>query len=85
MRHIGCMVSGNTVNIDPGTHGENTDAIVVMRRGEIIGVVSPRAQDDVQTLRMTFTRDHPKDVFVPLQGVAVQQFQQKHHLYHDDL
>lgn len=74
MRHIGCMVSGNTVNIDPGTHGENTDAIIVMRRGEIIGVVSPRAQDDVQTLRMTFTRDRPKERFVPLQGVAVQHF-----------
>jgi hypothetical protein len=74
MKHLGCMISGNTVSIEPGTKGENTDAIIVMRRGEIIGVVSPRAQEEVQSLRMTFTRDSPKERFVPLQGVAVQNF-----------
>ena len=78
MRHIGCMVSGNTVSIDPGTNGETTDAIIVMHRGAIIGVVSPSAQEEVQTLRMTFTRDEPKNDFVPLQGVAVQHFLPTH-------
>ena len=84
MKHIGCMITGNTVGIEDGTNGETTDAIVVMRRGEIIGVVSPRAQEEVQTIRMTFTRDRPKASFVPLQGVAIQHFMPAHNA-DDDL
>lgn len=83
MKHIGCMVTGIPVTIDPGTYGESTGAIVVMHNGAIIGVVSPSAQIDVQTLRMTFTRDRPKGEFMALQGVTVQQFKPVEH--HDTL
>lgn len=77
MRHIGCMVTGNTVSID---HGESPDktAIIVMRGGKVIGVVSSAAQEGVATLRMTFTRELPTAEFVPLQGVAIQHFQHTH-------
>jgi hypothetical protein len=72
------MVTGNTVGIDPGTYGEDSGAIIVMQKGAIIGVFSQAAQEDAQTLRMTFTRDAPERDFVPLQGVIVQQFEKFH-------
>lgn len=80
MTHLGCMVTGNTVSLDQLTPVDET-AIVVMRGGNVIGVVSPAAQEGVATMRMTFTRDKPDAQFVPLQGVAVQYF---HHEHPDD-
>jgi len=80
MSHIGCMVTGNTVVVD---HGESPDrtAIIVMRGDKVIGVVSSAAQEEVATLRMTFTRERPTAEFVPLQGIAIQHFQ---HVHPDD-
>lgn len=80
MSHIGCMVTGNTVEVDYGESPDQT-AIIVMRGGKVIGVVSSAAQEEVATLRMTFTREHPTAEFVPLQGIAIQHFQ---HVHPDD-
>lgn len=77
MSYIGCMVTGNTVEVD---YGESPDesAIIVMRNGKVIGVVSSAAQEKVATLRMTFTREQATAQFVPLQGVAIQHFRTEH-------
>lgn len=77
MKFVGCMVTGNTVSMEHAT-APDSNVITVMQNGKVIGVVSEAAQDAVETLRMTFTRDKPKGTFIPLQGVAVQYFRTVH-------
>jgi lambda repressor-like predicted transcriptional regulator len=76
MKNLGCMMTDTTVSVD-GPMRED-DVIVVVRKGQIIGVLSAEAQDSIQTLRMTFTRDSPKSQFVPLQGTGVEYFREVH-------
>jgi len=80
MSYIGCMVSGDSVEVDYGESPDQT-AIIVTQNGKVIGVVSTAAQEEVATLRMTFTREKPTAQFVPLQGVAIQHFK---HVHADD-
>lgn len=76
MKHLGCMTTGATVTVDGPLRDDNT--IVVLRRGQIIGVLSENAQADVKTIRMTFTRDIPDGPFIPMQGIAIEVFRQTH-------
>lgn len=67
-----CMTTGIPVEVDGVSR--NDDVILVVRRGEVIGVLSEDAQEEVKTLRMTFTRDSAKEQYQPLQGQGIETF-----------
>lgn len=65
-----CMTTG--IPLVEGDYPKGT--IVVYQEGKLIGVLSPEAQENVKTIRMTFTREQPDAYFRPLQGVCVESF-----------
>lgn len=74
-----CMTTG--MPLPAGDYPPNT--IVVYRNGEVIGLLSPEAQEDVRTLRMTFTRSNRSAQFEPLQGQCIEAFGPEHRHYAD--
>lgn len=73
MANLGCMTTGIPIAVT--TPMRDDDTIVVLRHGQVIGVLSEDAQAQVKTIRMTFTREDPDRNFEPLQGVAVAVFE----------
>jgi len=71
-----CMMSGTTVDIKADRDTDN--AILITQDGKIIGVISKAAQENIKTIRMTFTRDKPTGWFKPLQGQGIEVFRDTH-------
>jgi len=65
-------MSGDPVDLTSFSRQDN--AIVVVQRGKVIGVLCEAAQENLRTLRLTFTRNNPTDHFSPLQGSPVEVF-----------
>jgi hypothetical protein len=69
---LACMITGVPFEVDNPMREDDT--IIVIQRGEIIGVLSEGGQEQVRTLRLAFTRDRPTELFNPLMGNCIETF-----------
>lgn len=69
-----CMISDVPVEVDR----DADNVLVVIQGGKVVGIISKEAQENIKTIRMTFTRDTPNGFFKPLQGQGIEVFRDTH-------
>jgi hypothetical protein len=67
------MTTATPVDLN-GSFERDDNTILIVQKGQVIGVLSEEGQEGARTLRLTLTRETPDSIFQPLQGTCVEAF-----------